>query len=78
MTGTGFKAVVSVLLWVAAGGLGGCSNSGTDPNQSSSAYDRSQKALDDPMHYHPDFQKSDTDISSGSGINRDVDDFINP
>ncbi len=64
----------------------GCQTAGSaDPAHPQTAYERSENALNDPMHYHPDFQKSDTDISGGdighldkAGMQRDLNDVFNP
>lgn len=64
--------------------LSGCQES-APTTQPSSAYDRSEHALQDPMHYRPTFDRTDTDIGGGGighydkqGMQRDLNDVFNP
>ena len=75
---------ISLIFAAAALFLSGCQDNGST-TRPSSAHDRSERALQDPMNYRPTFDKSDTDIGGGGighydnkGMQRDLNDVFNP
>ncbi len=65
-----FRSTTNAIIMLAAVALlaGGCQPNGPT-TRPTTAYERSQKAIDDPMHYRPNFDRSDRD---------EINDLLNP
>ena len=76
----------AMLLCLSAGLSPGCSSSDQQPStRPATAYERQQKALEDPFGYSPEMDRSSEDVSGGDlghfdrdAMKRDLDHVFNP